>query len=58
MSTDQEQVTESDVFKAIGHLEEATKTMVDDAAAVTEDEEKIAGFLAFVGRIIKHILER
>lgn len=57
MPTEQDIVNESDVFKAIGHLDEATKTMTSDAAASAEDQEEIIGFFTLVGRILKHIFE-
>lgn len=58
MSIDGDQVNEAEVFKAIGHLEEATKTMTSEAIAEAEDEEKIVGFFTILGKVIKHFLER
>ena len=54
MPTDQ-QVSDSDVFKAIGHLEEATKSMQIAADHDVKDSEEIIGFFATIGKIIKEI---
>lgn len=58
MSTEQFPVNETDVYKAIGHLEEATKAMTSDAVAHGEDEEEIIGFFTMLGQIIKQIVTR
>lgn len=56
MSID-ETVQSSDVFKAIGQLEEATNAMVDDSVVASENEKAIVSFLSILGRIIRNIFE-
>lgn len=57
MSTEKE-VTKEEIFKAIGHLDEATKTMQEDYERSFENEEQVVGFLTILGRIVRGIFER
>ena len=56
--SDQTEVTEKEVFKAIGHLDEATETMKREALESKNNEEEIVGLITIIGRIIRGIFER
>lgn len=57
MSTETNSINESDVFKAIGHLDEATQEMASDAVKSDDESEEIVGILTIIGRVIKNIFE-
>lgn len=48
-------VSDEDVFKAIGHLDEATEVMKREAERSAQDEEQVVGFFTILGRILKGI---
>lgn len=56
--SDEKQVTKEEVFKAIGHLDEATEVMKREIEHNIENEEEIVGFFTLLGRIIKGVLMR
>lgn len=56
--SDEKQVTESEVFKAIGHLDEATEIMKREIEQNSEDEEEVVSFFTTLGRIIRDVFMR
>lgn len=56
--SDEKQVTESEVFKAIGHLDEATEIMKREIEQNSDDEEEVVSFFTTLGRIIRDVFMR
>ena len=56
--SDENNVTKDEVFKAIGHLDQATEVMKREMEHATENEEEIVSFFTLLGRILKSILVR
>ncbi len=56
--SDEKHATKEEVFKAIGHLDEATEVMKQEIERSSENEEEIVGFFTLLGRIIKGVLMR
>lgn len=56
--SDEKEATKEEVFKAIGHLDEATKTMQEEYERSFENDEQVVGFLTILGRVVRGIFER
>ena len=55
---DEKPVTEGDVYKAIGHLDEATKVLREEAKDAARDQDQVIGFFTALGRILKAVFEK
>jgi hypothetical protein len=51
-------VTDVDVYKAIGHLDEATEVMQHNHDIGDKSEEEVIGIFSFIGRIIKALIAK
>lgn len=53
--SDEKEVIKGEIYKAIGHLDEATEVMKRELEESSKNEEEIVGFFTVVGRILKNI---
>ncbi len=51
-------VTDDEIYKAIGHLEEATEVMQMNHDSVIENEKQALNILSAIGRIIESLITK
>lgn len=51
-------VTDVDIYKAIGHLDEATEVMQQNQDTDSKNEEQFIGIISFIGRVIKALISK
>ncbi len=51
-------ITDVDVYKAIGHLDEATEVMEKNHETEDKNEDQVISVLSFLGRVIKALITK
>lgn len=51
-------VTDEEVYKAIGHLDSATEVMQHNQEIEMENEDQTVSVISFIGRVLKALISK